>query len=239
MAMAIADGSTSRPLTRRGPARGALAVVALDARLLRLQRAAQHVEANWPAPAYIPAAVLVATHPWGERGRRWLRTGWIFAVVLTLIVYLHARRSRVAHPGAEGSDRRRHSGGAAWRRSWPAIARRRGGRARCTSAPTVTRMRRRSRITRAHTRFRRATRPDSATFVFAVNQSGRRNQYDLWPRFPDVARPGDDLLLVLDDSDDFHSSARRLAPFFVHAARGDRIELAAQAGRTARGACTG
>ena len=71
----------------------------------------------------------------------------------------------------------------------------------------------------AHTRFRRATRPDSATFVFAVNQSGRRNQYDLWPRFPDVARPGDDLLLVLDDGDDFHSSARRLAPFFVRGAR--------------------
>ncbi len=36
--------------------------------------------------------------------------------------------------------------------------------------------------------------------TFATNLSGRPNQYDLWPRFPDLAQPGDNLVLVLDES---------------------------------------
>jgi hypothetical protein len=37
---------------------------------------------------------------------------------------------------------------------------------------------------------------------------GTANQYDLWPRFPDRARVGDNLILVLDDVPDLHATIR-------------------------------
>ena len=61
--------------------------------------------------------------------------------------------------------------------------------------------------------------------TFATNLSGRRNQYDLWPNFSDVARPGDNLLLVLDDSDEPPGSVNALSPFFGETRRGDRLLL--------------
>ena len=44
---------------------------------------------------------------------------------------------------------------------------------------------------------------------------GRANQYDLWPRFPDLARPGDNLVLVLDESTEPHAAFVRLTPYFA------------------------
>jgi hypothetical protein len=35
--------------------------------------------------------------------------------------------------------------------------------------------------------------------TFSINLTGRPNQYDLWPSFPDRARPGDVLWLALDE----------------------------------------
>jgi hypothetical protein len=61
--------------------------------------------------------------------------------------------------------------------------------------------------------------------VFAVNLSGRGNQYDLWPGFPDLARQGDDLLLVVDESEEMHSTVARLAPYFVDVRRDTLVEL--------------
>lgn len=207
-------------------ARGALAVVAVTTLAFFVYSAMRkHVEANWPAPAYIPATVLVATHPWGERGRRWLRAGWMFAGALALLVYLHALLPVLPIPP------RRDPVAKAF--GWDAVAAR--VVAARVSAPgpgnvlvAADRYQDASEISFHLARGRGAaagTRPDASTFAFAVNQSGRRNQYDLWPGFAAVARPGDDLLLVLDDSDDFHSSARRLAPFFTDAVRGEPIAL--------------
>ena len=36
--------------------------------------------------------------------------------------------------------------------------------------------------------------------VFSLNLGGRDNQYRYWPGFPERARAGDDLLLVLADA---------------------------------------
>src|SRR5439155_7728412 len=66
--------------------------------------------------------------------------------------------------------------------------------------------------------------------TFAVNLSGRGNQYDLWPGFPDVARAGDALVLVVDETPDVHGTVARLAPYFTSVARGDVVDL-----RTRRG----
>ena len=63
--------------------------------------------------------------------------------------------------------------------------------------------------------------------VFATNISGRANQYDLWPRFPERAAVGDNLVLVLDDSDllNPHEAIRALAPHFTEANRGALVRL--------------
>ena len=66
--------------------------------------------------------------------------------------------------------------------------------------------------------------------TFATNLSGRVNQYELWPRFPDRAKPGDNLVLVLDDSDGPHDAIKALAPFFADARRGALVTLKRGAG---------
>jgi len=63
-----------------------------------------------------------------------------------------------------------------------------------------------------------------------MNLSGRMNQYDLWPRFPDLARQGDNLILVLDDVSDVHSTVRALTPYFAGVTRGERVTLKRGAG---------
>jgi hypothetical protein len=63
--------------------------------------------------------------------------------------------------------------------------------------------------------------------VFATNLSGRPNQYDLWPRFADVAKQGDNLVIVLDDSDEAnpHDVIKALSPFFAESRRGALAHL--------------
>ena len=70
--------------------------------------------------------------------------------------------------------------------------------------------------------------------TFSLNLAGRANQYDLWPGFPRVAQPGDELVLVLDDSDDTHPALRRLASHFREIRPGSAVELRARRGVVAR-----
>src|ERR1019366_3852378 len=51
----------------------------------------RRAEANWPAIAWIPAVILLATEPVGsDRSERWLRRGLQLGGVLSAIVYIHA-----------------------------------------------------------------------------------------------------------------------------------------------------
>ncbi len=61
--------------------------------------------------------------------------------------------------------------------------------------------------------------------TFAVNLSGRPNQYDLWPGFPDRARVGDNLVLAVDDADAPHPAVVALAPYFGRVRQGERVAL--------------
>ena len=67
-----------------------------------------------------------------------------------------------------------------------------------------------------------------------MNLSGRYNQYDLWPRFPERAHMGDHLVLVLDESIEPHGTAVRLTPFFASVARGALLELPSRRGVVSR-----
>ena len=47
-------------------------------------------EANWAPPAFLPAIVLLATPPWGERATRWIHGGTVLAAAMTLLIYAQA-----------------------------------------------------------------------------------------------------------------------------------------------------
>lgn len=181
------------------------------------------VEANWPAPAYIPAAALLACAAvvtWSERGRRWTRWGIGLAAALTVVIYLHAlfdvlplapRRDPIAR--AYGFD----AMAAAMHRA--ATAPDRG------PAPTWFGTDRYQDAAEA------AFHLPGHPHVLSLNLAGRGNQYDLWPGFPAVARPGDDLVLALDEvPGGHHAAVARLAPHFSGLDRGELVELRRRAG---------
>ena len=177
----------------------------------------QRVEPNWPAPAYIPAIALLATASWGTTARKWLRAGVIFAGVMSLVIY--AQGVAPILPLAPRKD---------------PIARAFGWREMTQQADSVmqsTIARQRTATWLAGDRYQEASvlafYTPSHPRVFATNLSGRPNQYDLWPRFPDVAERGDNIVIVLDDSDEGHphEAIKALAPFFDEARRGPLAPL--------------
>lgn len=223
--MAIA---TWAGLRSRDARRGLLATVAtLVIAFFGYSALRKHVEANWPALVYMPAIALVAGHPWGDRGTQWLKAGWRLAGVLVLVIYIHAlapvlpippRRDPIAKAfGWQAlADEIRATRAAVARDGVRAFV----GADRYQDASEIS-----FHLARAAAPSS-ATRHDLGTSAFSVNLSGRRNHYDLWPRFPDVARPGDQLILALDDGDDVHGTAKQLAPHFAQMVRAQRVELA-------------
>jgi 4-amino-4-deoxy-L-arabinose transferase-like glycosyltransferase len=235
--MAVA---TWRALRRADARRWLLAVVAtLVFAFFAYSAFRKHVEPNWPAPAYIPAVALLAAAAWGRSGERWLRRGWIFAAALSAIVYAHAvvpllpipaRRDPIAK--AFGWDHLAARVAAARESLRASTARVHVGADRYQDASELSFHLARAAGADA------ATTPDVETFALATNLSGRTNQYDLWPRFADVARPGDALVLALDDpwdgvakpGEEMHGTARALVPYFASVERGERVALKRGAG---------
>jgi hypothetical protein len=63
--------------------------------------------------------------------------------------------------------------------------------------------------------------------AFCVCLAGRHNQYELWPGFSSVAKPGDALVLLLDERKEgvVHESAAALTPYFGAVTRGALVPL--------------
>jgi 4-amino-4-deoxy-L-arabinose transferase-like glycosyltransferase len=212
------QGSRRSAESARDDARYVLAVVALVSFVFFIYSALrQRVEPNWPAPAYIPAIALLATAAWGATARKWLRAGIIFAGVMSVVIY--AQGIAPILPLAPRKD---------------PIARAFGWREMTARADSV--VREVSAETRVPTwlagdRYQEASvlafYTDPHPRVFATNLSGRPNQYDLWPRFPDEAKPGDNLVLVVDDSEEGHphEAVRELTPYFAEVRRGPLAPL--------------
>lgn len=192
------------------------------------------VEANWPAPAYVPAAALLAATAaahWQQRGQRWTRWGIGLALALSTVVYAHAlfdvlplvpRRDPIAR--AFGFDALA-AGMQAARASRQAGIARAGDSTAATPARGVTR-----EVWLGVDRYQDASEaafhlPDHPE-VFSLNLGGRPNQYDFWPGFADRALAGDDLVLAVDDPEDrVHEAVVRLSPHFASVARGERVDL--------------
>jgi 4-amino-4-deoxy-L-arabinose transferase-like glycosyltransferase len=205
--------AVARSLSRRvDEKRFMLAVIALASFGFFVYSATRRrVEPNWPAPAYIPAVVLLATMPLGASAKKWLDAGILFAAVMSALIYVQGVVPVLPIKPSKDPIARAHG--------WADASRRVDSIAAATGGTTWLggdRYQEASELA-----FHTAARP-----TFAVNLAGRPNQYDLWPRFPDVARVGDNLVLLVDDDDGgVHGSVKSLMPFFASAVRSALVEL--------------
>ena len=217
--MAIAVGRALRRAAQ--PAAFALATVATFAFAFFAYSATRRpVEANWPAPAYIPGVALLGAAAWGATGRRWLTAGYWLAGVLSAVVYLHATIGILPLVPRRDPIARSHG--------WPELA------AATDSVATAVAVRDGARAWIGADRYQDASElayhGAGQPTTFSTNLAGRANQYDLWPDFSQLARPGESLVLALDESAGTHPVVVRLAPFFATAERGPLVALPSRRG---------
>ena len=183
----------------------------------------QRVEPNWPAPAYVPAIVLLAIASSKRIAKKWYDAGVVLAAAMSVLIYAQAVEPILPIPPAKDPIARAFG--------WNDLA------AAADSAAIAA-----TRSTRASTwlggdRYQEAAElafylPAHPT-TFAMNLSGRANQYDLWPSFPAVARGGDNLVLALDESAGPPGTVRTLLPYFTAARRGNLVVLRRETGAIA------
>jgi len=199
-----------RPIT---DAHFALAIVALASWGFFVYSAVRRpVEANWPAPSYVPAIALLAAVASSLTRDRWLRRGMVLAAVLVGVIYLFAFIPLL--PAKKDPIAR----GAGWEHVAQLVE------AARTTVPS-------GRAFVGADRYQDVSElafhlPDHPQ-AFCVCLTGRHNQYELWPGFPSVARPGDALVLVLDERKEgvVHESAALLSPYFSTVTRGELVPL--------------
>lgn len=183
----------------------------------------QRVEPNWPAPAYIPAIVLLAVTPWGRAGKKWLNAGIIFAGAMSLIIYVQGIVPVLPIPPAKDPIGRAFG--------WSETVHLADSMASASSLNTH------SRTWLGGDRYQEAAelafQSPAHPSTFATNLGGRPNQYDLWPGFATAAAVGENLVLVLDDSPETERPAAidSLAPHFASADRGPIAPLMRGAGQ--------
>jgi 4-amino-4-deoxy-L-arabinose transferase-like glycosyltransferase len=175
----------------------------------------QRVEPNWPAPAYIPAIVLLAMTSSKRIATKWFDAGVVLAAAMSILIYAQAVEPVLPLPPARDPIARAFG--------WKQLALAADSTASATTSAT------RATTWLGGDRYQEAAElafhiPSHPT-TLATNLSGRQNQYDLWPKFPDVAHAGDNLVLALDESSGPHSAVVALLPYFTAARRGDLVVL--------------
>lgn len=186
------------------PRRFALAQVALFCLGFFIYSATRRrVEANWPAIGWLPALALLAAAT-QELRSVWERRALWLAAALTALVLAH-----IAFPFLPIAPRKDPG---ARLRGWDALAT--AVRADSSTAARFV----------AAARYQEAAliawHDPAHPAVSAINLLGRRNQYDLWPRFQDVAIPGATLVLVVPDTSQRPALVDKLRAHFGSATPG-------------------
>jgi 4-amino-4-deoxy-L-arabinose transferase-like glycosyltransferase len=172
------------------------------------------VHANWPAVAYLPGAVLLALIPGGRIWNRWFYAGCALGGAMLLGFYVQAAQpflllgARTVPPGSA--------------HGWVGVAERVAVLRDAMRLPGVSTWVAANRYQdAAELAFHLGDHPT----VFSLNINGRLNQYDLWPCFPQMARTGDALLLVLEEGREMHVVVESLAPHFALVKQGELVSL--------------
>jgi 4-amino-4-deoxy-L-arabinose transferase-like glycosyltransferase len=198
--------------------RFALAVVAVGSWVFFVYSALRRsVEPNWPAPSYIPGVALLAAmsvSPDVSRAwRRWLNRGIALAAVMVGVIYLHALVPILPLPARRDPLAR----AAGWDRVGSQASRLQSTLASRTSSHVWLGADRYQDVSELayHSTGRQA--------VLCLCLSGRRNQYDLWPGFPQSAKAGDALIALVDERGEAqtHETVARLAPYFTSVQRSE------------------
>jgi 4-amino-4-deoxy-L-arabinose transferase-like glycosyltransferase len=214
--------ATGRSLRRRvGDTQFVLAMVATLSFVFFIYSALrQRVEPNWPAPAYIPAIVLLAITSSKRIAKKWFDGGVILAAAMSALIYAQAVEPVLPIPAGKDPIARAFG--------WTELTMAADSMARVAEStiPGTTWLGGDRYQEASELALNLASHPTT----FATNLSGRANQYDLWPGFSALAHHGDNLLLALDDSDEPHAAVRMLLPYFSGARRGELVVLRRGAG---------
>jgi 4-amino-4-deoxy-L-arabinose transferase-like glycosyltransferase len=188
-------------------ARFTLAIVAVGSWVFFAYSAMRRsVEPNWPAPSYIPGLALLAALASTPARDRWIRRGIALAAVLIAVIYVHSLVPILPIPARRDPVAR----SAGWDGLAASVE-----QARVAMGPgTFAGAGRYQDV--SELAYHLPGRPQT----FCACSGGRRNQYDLWPNFSEVAKPGANLVLALDESSDVHYAAKTLAPYFSSVTRG-------------------
>jgi 4-amino-4-deoxy-L-arabinose transferase-like glycosyltransferase len=215
---ALAAAAVWRALRRpRSDAYFVLAIVAVGSWAFYVYSAIhRRVEANWPAPAYIPALVLLASQVVDSPSAalsRWLRRGLVFAAVVVAVLYAYVLSPLQPIP-ARKDPLARAAG-------WDVLAMQVDSARRTLDAHVWIGADRYQEV--SELAYHLPGRPD----VVCVCLTGRHNQYELWPSFASRAAPGDALVLALDERPEgvVHENVAQLAPHFTRVQRGGLAPL--------------
>ena len=194
-------------------ARFALAAVAVGSWLFFAYSATRRRgEPNWPAPSYIPGVVLLAALASTAGHARWLRRGVALALVLVIVMYVHALVPVLPLP-ARRDPLARNAG-------WSTVAARVDSTRHLVVARSIW-----VGADRYQDVSELAYHLPGHPVVMCTCLRGRRNQYELWPSFADTARVGDALVLLLDEREGVHETSAALAPYFSLVTRGELAPL--------------
>jgi 4-amino-4-deoxy-L-arabinose transferase-like glycosyltransferase len=190
-------------------ARFLLAVVAVGSWVFFVYSATRRsVEPNWPAPSYVPGVALLAALATTAGWQRWLRRGVALAAVLVGVLYLHALVPILPIP-ARRDPLARNAG-------WEGVAARVQADRQLVAGRTWVGAERYQDVSELS--YHLPGQPNALCSCLR----GRRNQYELWPGFPQLAAVGDALVLALDErpAGTVHEAAAALAPYFGRVTRG-------------------
>lgn len=211
----------------------ALAGITLTTGVLFVLSSTQHlVQANWPAPMYPSGIVLVSMEAARGTTKQWFRFGVALSALLfgcVLIALVVAMRFVTLLPTSVSE---KLSGALTEISEWDVAAR------------SVIDLRNKLKkdqpccgrnVSVAAGRYQDVSKLTYAlsqrgvfTDVFSIRPlGGRLNQYDFWPDFPQKARIGDALILVVAESslDEVPRVVADLARAFHHFTRGDTVPL--------------
>jgi 4-amino-4-deoxy-L-arabinose transferase-like glycosyltransferase len=179
----------------------------------------RRAEANWPAIAWIPAVILLATEPVGsDRSERWLKRGLQLGAMLSAIVCIHAVYPIIPLR----ADRDQVAKAYGWE-LLASVVDRHVEAVQARSSPAAGK-----ELFIAAERYQDASELayhlKARPRVYSLNLMGRANQYDLWSTFEEFASPGAGMILVLDDEKGEPREIRKLACCF-HIDSGESVAL--------------